>query len=372
MATSRLNVDFTVVIAFNSTSYPQFERFGPGVDVSQLVYSLDFTESIGDGSCGNISVALLPDRDDVIQNILSIAAYRIGSTITCRVNGVQLFVGYVTSVSKEQDGTYVMYARDILFYLGNKTSYLIEEQNNIEGVFNAICSLAGLKEKQYRFDGTIPPNSRIPFKHFSGETFFDILKYCSEFHLLQTRQWYEPIIENGVIVFRDILGQTPRFIFGDGLFTGEYTREENTDNMVNSCTILLARTKKNPTVINENYGGTPVLSQDTASINKYGTFKHYEVATDITQAQAQEYADSIVNAYKEPNVTFQISSQTGSSLVRAGRSVFVAFTQDGVFGRYIVQSVRHSFSGQVHSMDVVLYDSAYRSAIWDELYTRIT
>lgn len=368
MSTSRLNVDFTVVISFNSSSYPQFESFSYGIDVSALTYSLDFSESIGEGTCGTMTCSLLKDPNDILQQVLLNAAYRIGSIITMRSNGIQMFQGYVTSVHIDQDDNCTLEARDILYYLGNKVSYLVGTNNNIQRVFEEICTLAGLEKNQFRFDGNLPPNSRLPFKHFSNETYFDIISYCANFHHLQTRQWYEPIVENGVIVLRDILGQRPVFPFGDGLFTGSFDRKIDSSNMVNHCTILLARTKDSPTIIDENLGGTPVLVEDKASIAKYGRHAYYEVARDVTQAVAQEYAQSIVSAYSEPDVELTINSDTGSSLVRAGRSVAVAFVEEGIFGRYIVRSVTHSFSGQTHTMQLSLYDSAYRSELWNELY----
>lgn len=323
-----------------------------------------FTNLKGAGQVMDVGYELLIQNDQIYQPVIegditleyerqgspgvlkfnvlkdSVLNIQEGNPVRFRVNGNNVFYGYLFSKSRKDDKIISLTCYDQLRYLKNKDT-LIYDNKTYGRLLKEIADDYGLKW------GIVEDTKYIiPHRVEDNATLFDILGAASDLTTVNTGKIYVLYDDFGNICLREISSMLlPLLIDSETCSSYSYTTsiDQNTYNRIKLS------------LDNEDTGERELyIANSEDSQARWGILQYYESVSNGTPAEIQERASLLLPYYNKLQRTLSLSKCLGDIRVRGGSSVCVnlALGDIQVQGYMLVEKVKHTFANGEHWMDL--------------------
>jgi hypothetical protein len=283
------------------------------------------------GAAGKLEFKVL--KDDIIN-------FQEGNPMWFKVNGQNLFFGYIWNKKRDKEQIISVTAYDQLRYLKYKDTILYTEKTAAD-VVRMISGRQNLKTGAIADTGYV-----IAQRLRDNETYFDMILDALQLTFDNTKKLYALYDDFGRLTLRDI--ETMRLDLVVGYDTAEnFDYQTGLDDVYNQVKLAYD---------NEEAGKREVyIAKDSNNINAWGLLQYFEKIDEKTNGQIK--ADTLLELYNRKNRSLSLKKALGDIRVRGGSSLAVYLPMIGdisIQNNMLVETVTHTFADNEHWMDLKL------------------
>ncbi|MBC6681302.1 M23 family metallopeptidase [Zhenpiania hominis] len=276
---------------------------------------------------------------NVVQdNVMKI---KKGSPVRFRMNGKNIFFGFVFTYSRKDSDLVTLTCYDQLRYLKNK-DVLSYKKKTYSQVLRMIAKKYKLKT------GTIANTKYVIPQRMEEGTLFDILGNASDLTVAHKKKLYVLYDNFGKLTLRNIANMKLN-LYLDVETMESFDYESTIDGDTYTCIKLYK--DNDQTGVREVY-----VRNSTAKQKKWGILTYVEKTDETTKKDIQEKAKVLAQYYGIEQRKLTLKGCFGDTRVRGGSSVVVNLKLgDKKISNYmVVEQVKHTFSLDEHTMDLTL------------------
>ena len=277
-------------------------------------------------------------RDGIID-------FEEGSRVRLKVDGKEVFYGFVFTKRRDKNQIISVTAYDQLRYLNNKDTYVYENKTVTEFIqmiatdFN--LKTGTLEDTKFKIASRVEDNTSL----------FDMIENALDLTLQNTKEMFVMFDEFGKITLKNIasmrVGEESAYLLID---------EETGENFEYSSSIDSdVYNKIKLSYDNEDTGKRDIyIAQDGTHMNEWGVLQYFDTLSKGENGQAK--ADALLKLYNKKSRNLKITNAIGDTRVRAGSLVVVSLALGDVNLKnfMLVEKVRHTFKLDQHVMDLTL------------------
>lgn len=273
----------------------------------------------------------------VKDNVIS---FQEGNLVLLQVDDKDVFYGYVFTKRRNKDGTIKVTAYDQLRYLKNKDTYNYEN-----------LTAGGLVKKiaeDFRMKTGVIENTAYVIKSRleDNKTLFDMIQTALDLTLQNTKKMYVLYDDSGKLTLRNIEAlKLPLLINKNTAEDFDYTSSIDGETY-NKIKLSYNNEKANTRDI--------YLVEDSNRVEAWGVLQYYESIDEKTNGKAK--AEALLSLYNQKTRNLSVSGAFGDIRVRGGSIIAVdlALGDINLKSYMMVESVKHTFNGNQHIMDLTL------------------
>lgn len=273
----------------------------------------------------------------VKDNVIS---FQEGNLVLMQVDDKDVFYGYVFTKRRNKDGTIKVTAYDQLRYLKNKDTYNYEN-----------LTAGGLVKKiaeDFRLKTGVIENTAYVIKSRleDNKTLFDMIQTALDLTLQNTKKMYVLYDDSGKLTLRNIEAlKLPLLINKNTAEDFDYTSSIDGETY-NKIKLSYNNEKANTRDI--------YLVEDSNRVEAWGVLQYYESIDEKTNGKAK--AEALLSLYNQKTRNLSVSGAFGDIRVRGGSIIAVdlALGDINLKSYMMVESVKHTFNGNQHTMDLTL------------------
>lgn len=268
-----------------------------------------------------------------------------GSRVRLKVDGKEVFYGFVFTKRHDKNQIISVTAYDQLRYLNNKDTYVYENKTVAEFIqmiatdFN--LKTGTLEDTKFKIASRVEDNTSL----------FDMIENALDLTLQNTKEMFVMFDEFGKITLKNIasmrVGEESAYLLID---------EETGENFEYSSSIDSdVYNKIKLSYDNEDTGKRDIyIAQDGTHMNEWGVLQYFDTLSKGENGQAK--ADALLKLYNKKSRNLKITNAIGDTRVRAGSLVVVSLVLGDVNLKnfMLVEKVRHTFKLDQHVMDLTL------------------
>lgn len=283
------------------------------------------------GSPGELKFNVI--KDDVIN-------FTEGNAVRLKVDGKNIFYGFVFTKKRSKDGIISVTAYDQLRYFKNKDTYVYT--NKTAGEF--IKMLAS--DFQMQTGSLEDTGFKIASRVEENTTLFDMVQNALDLTMQNKKEMYVVYDDFGKITLKNISSMIVNLLIDEE--TGEnfdYSSSIDSDTY----------NKIKLTYDNEDTGKRDVyIAQDSSNMNAWGVLQYFETLQKGENGKAK--ADALLQLYNKKTRTLSVSNAFGDTRVRAGCMVVVQLDLGDIKVKnlMLVEKCKHIFKESEHFMDLSL------------------
>lgn len=277
-------------------------------------------------------------QDDVLD-------FSEGSAVRMRVDGDNVFFGFVFKQQRSKDQIITVTAYDQLRYLTNKDT-IVYEDKTADQFLRMVAedyslNVGTLEETKYVIESRVEENTSL----------FDMVQSALDLTLQNTSEMFVLYDDFGKLMLKHLssmaVGSQGAYLMVDEE-TGEnfeYTSSID-DNTYNRIKL---------TYDNEESGFREVyIAQDSGNINKWGILQYFDTLKKGENGQAK--ADALLTLYNKKTRNLKLTKVLGDNRVRAGSMIVVNLDLGDrkVENFMLVESCKHTYKENEHWMDLTL------------------
>lgn len=289
------------------------------------------------GTAGKLTFTVV--KDNIID-------FQEGNPVALKVDGKEVFYGYVFEKKRTKEPTISVTAYDQLRYLKNK-DYFIMESHTASDLIRHIA-------EDFRLNcGEIEDTGYVRTTKNCEGTLFDIFQEALDDTLMNRKEIYVLYDDYGKLTLKNIKSMKI-----DDMQVITDSRLENIDYSTSIDGETYNRVRL---VYEDKDSGTAKIyqSQSTDSMNKWGVLQYFEKANQTTGLKAK--ADALLGLYNKKTRKLVLKGVFGDLRVRAGCMVPVLLNLGDIVTQqfFICEKVTHTFSENRDSMDLSLRGSDF-------------
>lgn len=268
-----------------------------------------------------------------------------GSRVRLKVDGKEVFYGFVFTKRRDKNQIISVTAYDQLRYLNNKDTYVYENKTATEFIqmiatdFN--LKTGTLEDTKFKIASRVEDNTSL----------FDMIENALDLTLQNTKEMFVMFDDFGKISLKNIssmrVGEESAYLLID---------EETGENFEYSSSIDSdVYNKIKLSYDNEDTGKRDIyIAQDGTHMNEWGVLQYFDTLSKGENGQAK--ADALLKLYNKKSRNLKITNAIGDTRVRAGSLVVVSLALGDVSLKnfMLVEKVRHTFKLDQHVMDLTL------------------
>lgn len=288
------------------------------------------------GTPGKLTFTVL--KDDM-------AGFSEGSAVRLRVDGDNIFYGYVFKQSRDKDQIIKVTAYDQLRYLKNKDTYVYEDKTASQLIRMVAedfsLNIGIIADTMFTIESRVEENTSL----------FEMIENALDLELTNSGELYVLYDDFGKLTLRHLsemyVGRPGAYLMIDEE-TGEnfeYTSSID-DNTFNKVKLIYD---------NEDAGYRDVYTaQDGENINRWGVLQYFDTLAEGENGQAK--ADALLKLYDKKTRTLKITNAIGDNRVRAGSMLVICLNLGDLKLKnfMLVESCRHIYRQNEHWMDLTL------------------
>lgn len=288
------------------------------------------------GAPGELTFKVL--KDDVLD-------FSEGSAVRLKVDGYEIFYGFVFKQKRDKDPMITVTARDQLRYLKNKDTYVYE--NKTASQFIKMIA------DDFRLNvGTLDATTFIIESRVEEDiSLFEMIENALDLELTNTGELYVFYDDFGKLTLKHLsemyVGEPGAYLMIDEE-TGEnfeYTSSID-DNTFNKIKL---------TYDNEETGFREVyIAQDGTNMNRWGILQYFDTLSKGENGQAK--ADALLKLYNKKTRSLKLTNVFGDNRVRAGSMVVICLDLGDVKlnNFMLVEQCKHIYKQNEHWMNLTL------------------
>lgn len=267
-----------------------------------------------------------------------------GNKVNLKVDGKNIFCGYVFSKKRDKGKTIKVVAYDQLRYFKNKDTYVYEDKTASEFI-KMISDDFGLKtgileDTGYKIASRIEDNTSL----------FDMVQTALDLTLQNKKQMYVLYDDFGEITLKSTASMILDIVI-----------DENSAENYDYTSTIDSKTYNKIKLIydNKNDGDKDArrdvyIAQDGGNIKSWGVLQYFEKLQEGENGEAKVKA--LLDLYNKKTRTLSISNVFGDTRVRAGCMVYVGLNLGDILlnSLLLVESVKHTFNESHHVMNLSL------------------
>jgi hypothetical protein len=275
----------------------------------------------------------------------SIIDFEEGSRVRLKVDGKEVFYGFVFTKRRDKNQIISVTAYDQLRYLNNKDTYVYENKTVAEFIqmiatdFN--LKTGTLEDTKFKIASRVEDNTSL----------FDMIENALDLTLQNTKEMFVMFDEFGKITLKNISSMR---VGGESAYL--LIDEETGENFEYSSSIDSdVYNKIKLSYDNEDTGKRDIyIAQDGTHMNEWGVLQYFDTLSKGENGQAK--ADALLKLYNKKSRNLKITNAIGDTRVRAGSLVVVSLALGDVNLKnfMLVEKVRHTFKLDQHVMDLTL------------------
>ena len=272
-------------------------------------------------------------KDDIIE-------FQEGDAVRLKVNGSNVFYGFVFKKKRNKDHIITVTAYDQLRYFKNKDTYVYENKTASEFI--------QMIAKDFQLQtGTIENTGfKIASRIEENTSLFDMVQNALDLTLENKKQMYVLYDDFGKITLKSL----------DSMGLNLLIDEETGENFDYTSSIDdQTYNKIKLTYDNEDTGKREVyIAQHGENINQWGILQYFDTLQKGENGQAK--ADALLSLYNKKTRNLTISNAFGDIRVRAGSMIPVMlYLGDIKVENYmLVEKCKHEFKESQHLMNLTL------------------
>ena len=272
-------------------------------------------------------------KDDIIS-------FQEGDSVRLKVNGANVFYGFVFKKKRGRDGIITVTAYDQLRYLKNKDTYVYENKTASEFIQMVAADFklqtGSVENTGFKIASRIEENTSL----------FDMIQNALDLTLENRKTMYVLFDDFGKITLKSLGNMQLNLVIDEE--TGEnfdYTSSID-DQSYNKIKL---------TYDNEDTGKREVyIAQDGKNINQWGVLQHFDTLQKGENGKAK--AEALLSLYNKKTRNLSIKGAFGDTRVRAGSLVVVMLNLGDMQAKtfMLVEKCKHEFKESQHTMDLTL------------------
>lgn len=277
-------------------------------------------------------------KDDVLD-------FSEGSPVRLRVDGDEIFFGFVFKQQRSKEQIIAVTAYDQLRYLKNKDT-IVYENKTADLLLRMIAAdyamnAGELEHTNYVIASRVEENTSL----------FEMIQNALDLTLANTGEMFVLYDDFGKLALKHlssmVVGSPGAYLMVDEetCETFDYTSSID-DNTFNKIKL---------TYDNEETGFRDVyIAKDAGNINRWGVLQYFDTLKKGENGQAK--ADALLNLYNKKTRSLKLSNVLGDNRVRAGSMIVVNLDLGDMKLRnfMLVESCRHTYRESEHWMDLTL------------------
>ena len=289
------------------------------------------------GTAGKLTFTVV--KDNIID-------FQEGNPVTLKVDGKEVFYGYVFEKKRTKEPTISVTAYDQLRYLKNK-DYFIMESHTASDLIRHIA-------EDFRLNcGEIEDTGYVRTTKNCEGTLFDIFQEALDDTLMNRKEIYVLYDDYGKLTLKNIKSMK--------IDDMQVITDSRLENIEYSTSIDGETYNRVRLVYEDKDSGTAKIyqSQSTDSMNKWGVLQYFEKANQTTGLKAK--TDALLGLYNKKTRKLVLKGVFGDLRVRAGCMVPVLLNLGDIVTQqfFICEKVTHTFSENRDSMDLSLRGSDF-------------
>lgn len=289
------------------------------------------------GTAGKLTFTVV--KDNIID-------FQEGNVVVMKIDGKEVFYGYVFEKKRTKEPTVSVTAYDQLRYLKNK-SYFIMESHKASDLIRRIA-------EDFRLTcGEIEDTGYVRATKNCEGTLFDIFQEALDDTLMNRKEIYVLYDDFGKLTLKNIKNMKINDM--------QVITDSRLENIDYSTSIDGETYNRVRLVYEDKDSGTAKIyqSQSTDSMNKWGVLQYFEKANQTTGLKAK--ADALLGLYNKKTRKLVLKGVFGDLRVRAGCMVPVLLNLGDIVTQqfFICEKVTHTFSEGHDSMDLSLRGSDF-------------
>ena len=288
------------------------------------------------GTPGKLTFRVL--KDDVLD-------FSEGSAVRLKVDGDNVFYGFVFGQRRDRDQVIAVTAYDQLRYLKNKDTYVYENKTASQFIRMVAedfsLNMGRVAETGFVIKSRVEENTSL----------FEMVENALDLELTNSGELYVLYDDFGKLTLRHLsemyVGSPGAYLMIDAE-TGE--NFEYTSSIDDGTYNRIKLTYDNgDTGIRDVY-----IAQNGTDINRWGVLQYFDTLQDGENGQAK--ADALLKLYDKKTRTLKVTKAMGDNRVRAGSMVIVRLDLGDVrlCSFMVVESCRHTYKQGEHWMDLTL------------------
>ena len=277
-------------------------------------------------------------KDDILD-------FSEGSAVRLRVDGDNVFYGFVFKQQRDRDKLITVTAYDQLRYLKNKDTRVYENMTASDFV-KSIADDYSLNPGVFDDTGYVI-ESRVE----ENTSLFDMIANALDMTLLNTGRMYVLFDDFGRLTLRSLesmyVGESGAYLMVDEVTGENYEYTSSIDDSTYNKIKL--------TYDNEDTGFREVyIAQDSSNINRWGILQYFDTLQEGENGQAK--ADALLSLYNKKTRSLRITNALGDNRVRAGSMIVVNLDLGDVKLKnfMLVEKCKHTYKESEHWMDLTL------------------
>ena len=263
-----------------------------------------------------------------------------GDAVRMRVDGQNVFYGFVFKQKRERDNIVTVTAYDQLRYLKNKDTYVYENKTAsqliqmIAGDFR--LNLGTIESTGFNIESRIEENTSL----------FDMIQNALDLTLQNTKALYVLYDDAGRLTLRSLGNMRI-----NALISAETAENFDYESSIDGNTY----NKIKLTYDNEKSGTREVyIAQDGANMNQWGVLQYFDTLKDDENGAAK--ANALLSLYNTKTRTLSIKNAFGDIRVRAGSLIPVMLNLGDISiqNYMLVEKCKHEFKESQHLMTLTL------------------
>lgn len=268
-----------------------------------------------------------------------------GSPVRVKVDGDNVFFGFVFKRQRAKDRIVTVTAYDQLRYLKNKDTIVYEEKTAAQFIKMVAddyrLEVGLLEDTGYVIESRVEENTSL----------FEMISNTLDLTLTNTGKMFVLYDDFGKLTLKSL---TSMYVGAPGAYlmideeTGENYDYASSidDNTYNKIKL---------TYDNEDTGKRDVyIAQDSLNINRWGILQYFDTLQKGENGQTK--ADALLQLYNKKTRNLRISNAVGDNRVRAGSMIFVNLDLGDVKVKNVmlVEKCKHTYKENEHWMDLTL------------------
>lgn len=277
-------------------------------------------------------------KDDILD-------FSEGSAVRLRVDGDNVFYGFVFKQQRDRDKLITVTAYDQLRYLKNKDTRIYENMTASDFV-KSIADDYSLNPGVFDDTGYVI-ESRVE----ENTSLFEMIANALDMTLLNTGRMYVLFDDFGRLTLRSLesmyVGESGAYLMVDEVTGENYEYTSSIDDSTYNKIKL--------TYDNEDTGFREVyIAQDSSNINRWGILQYFDTLQEGENGQAK--ADALLSLYNKKTRSLRITNALGDNRVRAGSMIVVNLDLGDVKLKnfMLVEKCKHTYKESEHWMDLTL------------------
>ena len=277
-------------------------------------------------------------KDDILD-------FSEGSAVRLRVDGDNVFYGFVFKQQRDRDKLITVTAYDQLRYLKNKDTRVYENMTASDFV-KSIADDYSLNPGVFDDTGYVI-ESRVE----ENTSLFEMIANALDMTLLNTGRMYVLFDDFGRLALRSLesmyVGESGAYLMVDEETGENYEYTSSIDDSTYNKIKL--------TYDNEDTGFREVyIAQDSSNINRWGILQYFDTLQEGENGQAK--ADALLSLYNKKTRSLRITNALGDNRVRAGSMIVVNLDLGDVKLKnfMLVEKCKHTYKESEHWMDLTL------------------